>query len=138
MADINSINRDITILVVDDQPLTRTMLKSILKGMGFATVIQAENGNMAIQKLQKEQIDLIICDWNMPLVTGIDVLKTVRSSPVTAKIPFLMLTAEAYRENVTAAVEAGVDEYVAKPFTPETLGNKIAKVMSREQRGESR
>ena len=131
MTDFNQVQRDITILVVDDQPLTRNMLKSILKGMGFATVLQADNGTSAMQKIRTEEIDLIICDWNMPAVTGLDVLKMVRSAPQTAKIPFVMLTAEAYRENVTEAVKAGVDDYVAKPFTPEVLGQKIASAVDR-------
>lgn len=130
MADLHTINRDITILVVDDQPLTRTMIKSILKGLGFATVLQAENGNTAMNRIQSEPIDLIICDWNMPLVSGIDVLRMLRNNPATRKLPFLMLTAEAYRENVSAAIEAGVDGYIAKPFTPEVLAEKIVRVLT--------
>ena len=134
MADIENVDRSITILVVDDQPLTRNMLKSILKGMGFATILQADNGAVAIQKLQSEPVDLIICDWNMPGVTGIDVLRTVRGTPATKDLCFLMLTAEAYRENVLAAVQAGVDDYVAKPFTPEGLGIKIANAVEARKR----
>lgn len=115
----------VNILVVDDHSLTRTMVRSILKGVGYQNVFSAENGMAALQTVQSEKIDLIICDWNMPEATGFEVLQLIRGDERSKSIPFLMLTAEAYRENVKAAVEAGVTDYVIKPFTADILIEKV-------------
>lgn len=103
------------------------MVRSILKGIGFQNVILAEDGKSALDTLKDEdsRIGLIVCDWNMPKLSGLQVLQTIRSDERLKDIPFLMLTAEAYRENITAAIEAGVSDYVVKPFTAETLDTKI-------------
>ena len=122
------------VLVVDDHKMTRTMVKDILKGSGFTEIIQAENGLLALKSLELEDgIELIVCDWNMPGVTGLEVLRGVRSNEKTKDLPFLMLTAEAYRENVHAAVEAGVDDYIVKPFTANVLIEKVENVLKRKK-----
>lgn len=133
MTHIDDVNKAVTVLVVDDHSMTRTMVKAILRGVGFSDVLQAENGAEAVRIINEEKrIGLVICDWNMPVANGLEVLKTVRAEKQFAKLPFLMLTAEAYRENVEAAVLAGVTDYVIKPFTAETLLEKIGKVLSRK------
>jgi two-component system chemotaxis response regulator CheY len=117
------------ILVVDDHSLTRNMVKAILKGLGYENITQAENGEAAIRCLQEDKFEVVICDWNMPNMSGLDVLKKVRTMKNYKELPFLMLTAEAYRENVTAALQSGVSGYIVKPFTAEILGNKLQSVL---------
>jgi two-component system chemotaxis response regulator CheY len=119
------------ILVVDDQPFIRNMVKAILKGFGLNDVMTADDGNRAIDMLTEGNFDAVICDWNMPIVTGIDVLKHLRSMGSKSRIPFIMLTAEAYRENIVAALEAGVTDYISKPFTSDILGEKLARAISK-------
>lgn len=118
-----------SILVVDDQAMTRTMLKGTLKNLGYDQVISAEDGADALDRLSRDPFDLIICDWNMPVIKGIDVLRRVRADERTKKIPFIMLTAEANIECVKAAVAAGVTDYIAKPFTSEVLAKKVHHVL---------
>lgn len=120
----------IRILVVDDHHLTRNMVREILKGLGFENVMQAENGPIAIRKIFEGDVDLVICDWNMPSMSGLEVLRQVRGDSRFKDLPFLMLTAEAYKENVTEAVKAGVSDYMIKPFTAELLANKVQGVLS--------
>lgn len=120
---------EVRILVVDDHPLTRDMVSSILKGIGFGRLDQAENGHIALLKLNEGEFDLIICDWNMPTMSGLEVLEEIRSEERFKDIPFLMLTAEAYRENVAAAMKAGVTDYIAKPFTADVLSKKIEQIL---------
>jgi two-component system, chemotaxis family, chemotaxis protein CheY len=116
----------IPVLVVDDYMLTREMVVSILRQIGFLRILVAEDGEQAITQLGNHRFGLVICDWNMPNVTGIEVLKAMRDKDEAyAKTPFLMLTAEGYRENVVAAKEAGVTDYIVKPFTALTLIKKI-------------
>jgi two-component system chemotaxis response regulator CheY len=114
------------ILVVDDQSFMRNMVKAILKGLGVGEVDTAEDGSKAINLMNAANYDAIFCDWNMPNVTGIEVLRRMRSLPGYFKVPFIMLTAEAYRENIMEAMNAGVTEYIAKPFTPDILAEKLA------------
>lgn len=128
MDSIEFISKDIGILIVDDQIATRDLIKAILRGTGFTNVAQAENGMMALDLLNKNQFNLIVCDWNMPEMNGLELLKKVRSDSRFSKIPFIMLTAEAYQESVRAALEAGVTDYIAKPFTAEILLKKISSV----------
>lgn len=128
------IDTSIVILVVDDHSLTRAMVREILKGLGFENVIQAENGTNAVKKIFEEHVDLVICDWNMPTFSGLEVLRQVRADPRFRELPFLMLTAEAYRENVTEAVKAGVSDYMIKPFTAEILANKVQSVLMKNQK----
>ncbi len=121
-------DKNIRILVVDDFATMRRIMKNILTQLGFKNIIEADDGTTALKVLQAEKIDLIISDWNMPKMTGLELLKKVRSEPAWAKIPFIMVTAEAQQDNIILAVKARVSQYIVKPFTAETLGEKIEKV----------
>jgi len=123
--------KDVRVLVVDDQQVTRTVVKAILKSLGYNEILTADGGKEALSILRRHLVDLIICDWNMPDMSGIDVLKAVRKDPRYEDVPFLMLTAEVYRENITEAMKAGVTDYIAKPFTTETISEKLEKILAR-------
>ena len=116
------------ILVMDDFSTMRRIIKNILKQIGFVNVDEAENGEIALAKIGDGNYDFIISDWNMPEMTGIELLKQVRANEMTKDMPFLMVTAEAKKENVVEAVKAGVNNYIVKPFTAEVLQDKISKV----------
>ncbi|MFZ5573258.1 MAG: chemotaxis response regulator CheY [Thermodesulfobacteriota bacterium] len=116
------------ILVVDDFATMRRILKNILKQIGFTNITEADNGNAALEELKKKKYDLIISDWNMPQMTGLDLLKTIRSDEAMKDTPVLMVTAEAQKQNVIEAVKAGVTSYVVKPFTAESISEKIEKI----------
>ncbi|MFH0728879.1 MAG: chemotaxis response regulator CheY [Pseudomonadota bacterium] len=116
------------ILIVDDFATMRRIMKNILKQIGFTNIIEADDGTTALAELQKTSVDLIISDWNMPKMTGLDLLKAVRSSPNLKDLPFLMVTAEAQKQNVIDAVQAGVSNYVVKPFTAEAISDKLKKI----------
>lgn len=116
------------ILVVDDFATMRRIMKNILKQIGFTNIIEADDGTTALAELQKTSVDLIISDWNMPKMTGLDLLKAVRSSDNLKNLPFLMVTAEAQKQNVIDAVQAGVSNYVVKPFTAEAISDKLKKI----------
>ena len=115
----------IKVLVVDDFATMRRIVKGVLKQMGFDKIVEAEDGSIAIDTLKKEEIGLIISDWNMPNMTGLDLLKAVKSDDGLKGIPFIMVTAEGLKENVLEAVKVGVTNYVVKPFTPEAFSEKI-------------
>ena len=119
----------INVLVVDDFATMRRIVKGVLKDLGFKNIIEADNGVSALKELKTEEIGLIVCDWNMPKMTGLDLLKTVRSDDKFKEIPFIMVTAEGQKENVVKAIKAGVSNYIVKPFTPETLKEKLEKVL---------
>ena len=117
------------ILVVDDFSTMRRIIKNILKQIGFSNVDEAENGQAALAKIgDGGNYDFVISDWNMPEMTGIELLKQVRANEATKDLPFLMVTAEAKKENVVEAVKAGVNNYIVKPFTAEVLQEKISKI----------
>jgi two-component system chemotaxis response regulator CheY len=116
------------ILIVDDFATMRRIMKNILKQIGFTNIIEADDGTTALAELQKTSVDLIISDWNMPKMTGLDLLKAVRSNPNLKDLPFLMVTAEAQKQNVIDAVQAGVSNYVVKPFTAEAISDKLKKI----------
>ena len=118
----------IKVLVVDDFATMRRIVKGVLKQLGFNDIIEAEDGIMAMKELQKEKIGLIVSDWNMPNMTGLDLLKAVRADAELKDTPFLMVTAEGQKENVVQAVQAGVSNYIVKPFTPETFSAKLEKI----------
>ncbi|PKN24670.1 MAG: response regulator [Deltaproteobacteria bacterium HGW-Deltaproteobacteria-21] len=123
-----SIDTSMKVLVVDDFATMRRIVKGVLKQLGFSNIIEAEDGNMALGELKKEKIGLIVSDWNMPNMSGLDLLKAVRGDASLKAIPFIMVTAEGQKENVIEAVKAGVSNYIVKPFTPETFGEKLQKV----------
>ena len=118
----------IKVLVVDDFATMRRIVKGVLKQLGFNDIIEAEDGIMAMKELQKEKVGLIVSDWNMPNMTGLDLLKAVRADAELKDTPFLMVTAEGQKENVVQAVQAGVSNYIVKPFTPETFSAKLEKI----------
>ena len=115
-------------LVVDDSSTMRRIIKNILRQLGFNNIIEADDGSTAWETLNKDKIDFIISDWNMPKMPGIELLRKVRTSEEFANLPFLMVTAEAQKENLMEAVQAGVSNYVVKPFTAETMQEKINKI----------
>lgn len=116
------------ILVVDDMVTMRRIVKNILKQLGFANVEEAENGQEAMQKLRADSYGFVVSDWNMPIMTGIDMLREIRGDEKLKTTPVLMVTAEAQQSNLVEAVQAGVSNYIVKPFTAETLQEKIAKI----------
>ena len=119
----------ITILIVDDFASMRRIIKGTLKSIGFSNFIEAEDGILALKTLEKEKIDLIISDWIMPNMNGLEFLKAVRKDDRFKGIPFVMVTAEGQKGNVLEAINAGVSNYIVKPFTPETLQAKLKKVL---------
>ena len=116
------------ILVVDDFSTMRRIVKNILKQLGYENVLEADDGTSALVTLKNEKIDFIISDWNMAQMSGIELLKAVRTTEELKNIPFLMVTAEGNKENVIEAVKNRVNNYIVKPFTPETLMEKITKI----------
>ncbi|WP_415716661.1 chemotaxis response regulator CheY [Maridesulfovibrio sp.] len=124
-----AINYSMKVLVVDDFATMRRIIKNILRQIGFTNIVEADDGTTAWETLNKDDsIQFIVSDWNMPQMTGIELLRKVRSSEEFADIPFLMVTAEAQQENIIEAVQAKVSNYIVKPFTPDTLGQKINKI----------
>jgi two-component system, chemotaxis family, chemotaxis protein CheY len=119
------------ILIVDDFATMRRIMKNILKQIGFSNIIEADDGTTALEELNKTAVDLIISDWNMPKMTGLDLLKSVRGTDGLKDVPFLMVTAEAQKQNVIDAVQAGVTNYVVKPFTAEAISEKLEKIFGK-------
>lgn len=121
--------KDLTVLVVDDFSTMRRIVRNILRDLDFRTILEAENGAAAADVLKSQKVDLIVSDWNMPKMTGLELLKFVRAEDSLKDIPFLMVTAESQKENVVEAVKAKVSNYIVKPFTAATLGEKLAKIL---------
>ncbi len=122
-------SKDLKFLVVDDFSTMRRIIKNLLHDLGYQNVSEADDGTTALPMLQGGDVDFLITDWNMPGMPGLDLLKAVRSDPKLAKLPVLMLTAEAKREQIVEAAQAGVSGYVIKPFTAETLKEKLEKIL---------
>jgi two-component system chemotaxis response regulator CheY len=125
---VMSADPNMKILVVDDMVTMRRIVKNILKQLGFANVDEAENGQEALQKLRLDTYGFVVSDWNMPVMTGIDMLRAIRADEKLKTTPVLMVTAEAQQSNLIEAVQAGVSNYIVKPFTAETLQEKITKI----------
>jgi two-component system chemotaxis response regulator CheY len=121
-------NLKMKILVVDDFSTMRRIIKNILRQLGYENIVEADDGSAAVEVLKSEEIDFIISDWNMPNMPGIELLKTVRATEDWKNTPFLMVTAEGQKDNVIEAVKYKVNNYIIKPFTPETLMEKINKI----------
>ena len=117
-------------LVVDDFSTMRRIVRNFLNDLGYSNVDEADDGNTALPILKRGNIDFLVTDWNMPGMPGLELLKAVRSDPQLAKLPVLLLTAEAKREQIVEAAQAGVNGYVVKPFTAETLKDKIEKILA--------
>ena len=124
-----AVDKNMQILVVDDYNTMLRILKNLLKQLGFNNVDQAMDGAEALQKLNASAFDFIISDWNMEPMTGIELLRQVRGNEKLKHIPFIMITAESKTENVIAAQQAGVSNYIVKPFNAETLKGKMASVL---------
>jgi len=113
------------LLVVEDDQITRHLVRSIVRAMGITEIIIAEDGREALIMVAEKHVDLIICDWNLPYVSGLEVLETLRADPKSQHLPFIMLTAETFRGRVAAAMKAGVSDYLVKPFTAQALTAKV-------------
>jgi len=119
------------ILIVDDVSTMRRIIKNLLRDLGFNNIKEAADGNTALPMLQHDNVDFLVTDWNMPGMTGIDLLKAVRADEKLAALPVLMLTAESNREQIIEAAQAGVNGYIVKPFTAVTLKEKIDRIFER-------
>jgi two-component system chemotaxis response regulator CheY len=121
----------IKILVVDDFSTMRRIVRNLLKELGFTNVDEAEDGAVAWQKLQGGGFDFVVSDWNMPNMDGLTLLQTIRADANLKALPVLMITAEAKKENIIAAAQAGASGYIVKPFTAATLNEKLAKIFEK-------
>ena len=123
-------SNDMNILVVDDFSTMRRIIKNLLHDLGYQNVSEADDGNTALPMLRSGKFDFLITDWNMPGMPGLELLKIVRADAELSKMPVLMLTAEAKREQIIEAAQAGVSGYVIKPFTAVTLKETIDKILA--------
>lgn len=121
-------DKNMKILIVDDFSTMRRIIKNLMRDLGYANTHEADDGSTALPVLKSGSFDFLITDWNMPKMQGIDLLKAVRADPLLASLPVLLVTAEARREQIVAAAEAGVNGYIVKPFTAEMLKKKIDKI----------
>jgi two-component system, chemotaxis family, chemotaxis protein CheY len=120
---------DFRIMTVDDFFSMRRIVMNLMKELGFANFIEADNGASAWKQLETQRVDLIICDWNMPKMTGLELLAKVRADDRFKNIPFLMVTAESEKTKVVEAVKAGVTNYILKPFTPDSFKQKVSVIL---------
>ncbi|WP_374404336.1 chemotaxis response regulator CheY [Niveibacterium sp.] len=118
-------------LVVDDFSTMRRIVRNLLKELGYTNVDEAEDGAVALQKLQGGGFDFVVTDWNMPNMTGIELLQAIRASSALKDLPVLMITAEAKKENIIMAAQAGASGYIVKPFTAATLSEKMGKIFEK-------
>jgi two-component system chemotaxis response regulator CheY len=123
-------NAALRVLVVDDFSTMRRMVKGVLHELGYVNITEAEDGTTALPILKAGGIDFLVTDWNMPGMQGLELLRAVRADPKLARMPVLLVTAEAKREQIVAAAQAGVNGYVLKPFTAQTLKAKIEKILA--------
>jgi len=125
------VNKDMKILIVDDFSTMRRIIKNLLRDLGFQNTQEADDGQTALPMLQNGSFEFLVTDWNMPGMQGIDLLKAVRADPRLTTLPVLMVTAESKREQIIEAAQAGVNGYIVKPFTAQTLQEKISKIFER-------
>jgi len=126
-----ALNKNMKILIVDDFSTMRRIIKNLLRDLGFSNTYEADDGVTALPMLKNGDFDFLITDWNMPGMTGIDLLRAVRADDKLGTLPVLMVTAEAKRDQIIEAAQAGVNGYVVKPFTAQALQEKIAKIFER-------
>lgn len=124
-------DRKMKVLIVDDFATMRRVIKNLMKSLGFNNFEEAEDGAKALKILKTTKIDFVITDWNMPNMTGLELLKEIRKDNRLSHIPVLMVTAEQKREQIITAAKEGVNGYIVKPFTGETLSNKLSKIFER-------
>ena len=125
------LDKNIKILIVDDFSTMRRIIKNLLRDLGFNNTCEADDGSTALPMLENGDYDFVITDWNMPIMQGIDLLRKIRANPKLKSLPVLMVTAEAKREQIIIAAQAGVNGYIVKPFTADTLKEKIDKIFER-------
>ena len=125
------LDKSMKILVVDDFSTMRRIIKNLLKDLGFSNIQEADDGSTALPMLQQGDFDFVVTDWNMPGMQGIDLLRAIRADDKLKHLPVLMVTAEAKKEQIVAAAQAGVNGYVVKPFTAATLKEKLDKIFER-------
>ncbi|MEY2341137.1 chemotaxis response regulator CheY [Acidithiobacillus sp. IBUN Pt1247-S3] len=130
---VDAVDKNISILIVDDFSTMRRIVRNLLREIGFNNFDEAEDGVQALQKLRGRPFDFVVSDWNMPNMQGIDLLRAIRADAQLRHIPVLMVTAEAKRENILEAAQAGVNGYIVKPFTAETLREKLDAIFKRLQ-----
>lgn len=121
-----------TVLVADDFSTMRRIVSNLLREAGVTQISEAEDGREALRKLEAGNFNFVVSDWNMPNMTGLELLQAVRSNPSLKHLPFLLITAEARKENIIDAAQAGADGYIVKPFTAATLNDKIAAILKRK------
>tara|TARA_R100000353_G_C6348171_1_gene152505 strand:- start:55 stop:441 length:387 start_codon:yes stop_codon:yes gene_type:complete len=124
-------DKGMSILVVDDFPTMRRIVRSLLKELGFTNVEEAEDGQEALCKLKSGEFEFVVSDWNMPNLDGLEMLKQIRADEAMKALPVLMVTAEAKKENIVAAAQAGANGYIVKPFTAATLEEKLNKIFEK-------
>lgn len=124
-------DKNMSFLVVDDFPTMRRIVRSLLKELGFTNVDEAEDGQDALNKLRAGNFEFVVSDWNMPNLDGLEMLKEIRQDDALKELPVLMVTAEAKKENIIAAAQAGANGYVVKPFTAATLEEKLNKIFEK-------
>ncbi|MGG1946871.1 chemotaxis response regulator CheY [Trinickia sp. NRRL B-1857] len=124
-------SKEMRILVVDDFPTMRRIVRTLLKELGYNSIEEAEDGAVALGKLRAGGFDLVVSDWNMPNMDGLEMLKSIRADATLSSLPVLMVTAEAKKENIIAAAQAGANGYVVKPFTAATLDEKLNKILEK-------
>lgn len=124
-------DKNMSFLVVDDFPTMRRIVRSLLKELGFTNVDEAEDGQDALNKLRSGSFEFVVSDWNMPNLDGLEMLKEIRQDEALKDLPVLMVTAEAKKENIIAAAQAGANGYVVKPFTAATLEEKLNKIFDK-------
>jgi two-component system chemotaxis response regulator CheY len=121
------------ILIAEDFATMRRIIKNVLRQAGYQQIVEADDGATALRKLKSDDIGLVIADWNMPNMTGLDLLKAMRNDGTLKHIPFLMVTAEAKKDNIIEAIQSGASNYLVKPFTPDKLREKIDQILTDER-----
>ncbi|HEY7986377.1 MAG TPA: chemotaxis response regulator CheY [Methylophilaceae bacterium] len=124
-------DKNMKFLVVDDFSTMRRIIRNLLKELGFTNVDEAEDGVAALNKLQSGRFEFVVTDWNMPNMTGLELLKNIRQDPLIKDLPVLLVTAEAKRENIVAAAQSGANGYIVKPFTATTLEEKLNRIFEK-------
>jgi two-component system chemotaxis response regulator CheY len=126
-----ALDKNMKVLVVDDFSTMRRIIKNLLRDLGFTNISEADDGSTALPMLKEGDFDFVVTDWNMPGMQGIDLLKAIRADGKLSHIPVLMVTAEAKKEQIVMAAQAGVNGYIVKPFTAATLNTKLDKIFER-------
>ena len=124
-------DKNLKFLVVDDFSTMRRIVRNLLKELGYTNVDEAEDGSVGLQKLKSGNFQFVVTDWNMPVMTGIELLKAIRADATLKHLPVLMITAEAKKENIVEAAQSGASGYIVKPFTAATLEEKLNKIFEK-------